>query len=75
MTQLISTQVSEHLKGKESVIHFNQMSKMIDDEVATVRAKMRSGMDRSQYEIANKKIDALQASKLILKTIQIFHSE
>ncbi len=75
MTQLINNKFNQQLSGKDAKFHYEQYAKLVDDEIAANRAKLRSGLAREQYDLTNKKIEALLAAKMILKTVQIFYAE
>lgn len=67
--------IGKLLQGKEADFHYGQLARILDDEIASIRAKLRNGLPRDAYELATAKLHALHTSKMVIKSIQIYNAE
>ena len=70
-----NTDVGKLLSGSQADFNFTQMNTILQNELATTRAKLRGGLPREQYDSTRQKIDSLLAALLVLKSVQICQSE
>ena len=70
-----NTEVGKLLSGPQADFHYTQMNGILQAELATARAKLRSGLPREQYDRTKQKIDSLLAALLVLKSVQICQAE
>lgn len=62
------------LASKDGEFALKKFNDIIQAEVGQVERRMRSGLDKKEYQACEEQLKSLQSAKLILKSIHLYHS-